>query len=80
MLAKDSSDLPPSLHCITKDGGLIGKISSNSKPTFYPCSFSPEKHFQRVSSAAAGPLPTTLYTTEREGLKEITPLFTIFTF
>ena len=35
-------------------------------------------HSQRVHSAAAIPLSTALYIREREGLRETTPLFTIF--
>ena len=54
----------------TKNGGLIREISSLCKPTFYPCSF---VHSQRMHSAAAGPLTTALYTTERS-ISEIKPM------
>ena len=37
----------------TKDGGLIGQLSSNAKRTFHPCTFFRQpSRFQRVHSAA----------------------------
>ena len=41
--------------------------------------FASHAHSQRVHSAAASPLSTALYTKEREGQRQTTPLFTIFT-
>ena len=58
------------LNNCSKEGGLIGESRSNSKNTFYPCTVfsASHAHFQRVYSAAAGPLTTELFTTERDGL------------
>ena len=45
-----------------KDGGLIRQLHDTRAQFF--ASYS---HFERVHSTAAEPLPTALYTTEKEG-------------
>ena len=66
-----------SAHCflwgLSKDGSLIRKLSSNAALTIYPCTVFrqplplPEAALTSLNSTVAGPLPTALYTTEKEG-------------
>ena len=59
----------------TKDGKLIRRLSSHTKPTFYSCTvFGSHSHLQRVHTTVAGPLTTALHTTEREGKQDATSI------
>ena len=51
------------------------QFSCNAKPIFYLAQFfASHSHYERMHSIAASPLPTALYTIEREGYRKITSI------